>query len=179
MSASRAMANSEVRMTKWSTQDDPQFFFGKIQPQKWREEKACQNDLKWLDSGHCFIFGFLLDGHVRDIQPLRCSQNPWFQTWNPAMPKTRHLESPGKTSCWVFSLWTVLQDSCVHLWLVQFETKNCLYYLFDNPKITRPTPSFQKRRQDRPPALIFDWDDTLCPTSWMRPSGWWEYPPCL
>eukprot|EP00434_Breviolum_minutum_P028651 symbB.v1.2.025353.t2/scaffold2449.1/size78888/2 len=22
--------------------------------------------------------------------------------------------------------------------------------------------------EDRPPALIFDWDDTLCPTSWMR-----------
>ena len=87
---------------------------------------------------------------------------------------------------------------------------NCLYYLFDNPKITSPTlrhlifdmifpqffqpkdapgktlcvffqpsPSFQKRRQDRPPALIFDWDDTLCPTSWMRPLGWWEYPPCF
>ena len=73
------------------------FFLGKIQPQKWPEEKTCQNDLKWLDSGHCFIFGFLLEGvHVRDIQPLRCSQNPWLQKWNPAMPKTRQLESRGK-----------------------------------------------------------------------------------
>ena len=22
--------------------------------------------------------------------------------------------------------------------------------------------------EDRPPTLIFDWDDTLCPTTWMR-----------
>lgn len=35
---------------------------------------------------------------------------------------------------------------------------------------TSPRTSGERRsfRQDRPPSLIFDWDDTLCPTSWLR-----------
>ena len=98
-----------------STEDDPQIFWGRPNPKIDLKKKHAKTQIEeiapnftfnWPDRGHCFIFGFLLEGgHVRDIQPLRCSQNPWLQEWNPAMPKTRHLESPGKL--WI-SLLSVL-----------------------------------------------------------------------
>lgn len=32
----------------------------------------------------------------------------------------------------------------------------------------RQSFSLAVRGEDRPPTVIFDWDDTLCPTTWMR-----------